>query len=442
MRKFRPVFGILLAILFLAVCLSPQARMVFTLPDNQKLVVGESSYIDLRLPVHLCDKVQMQVNGPSHSVFTSPVDPPVAVNRQANGYKIVALKPGRVDVSVKLMGYIPLKSMEVEAISPRRVVAGGHSIGVVLQSRGVMVVGFAPVVSDEGEKIYPARDKGMEIGDLIVKVDGKNVTTENDLARVIDSRQKSSMMLTVRRHDKVMEVPVAAYYCSETQRYRIGLYVRDGVVGVGTLTFWDPQTREYAALGHVIVDADTRQGIEVLRGKIVSASVQTIKPGRPGRPGEKIGVFNSEGSIKGDITKNTGFGIYGHTDAAVSNPINRYTLEVGYAHQVHRGKAQIYTVINGDDIQSFDIMIEKVYPERQNGKGMVIRITDPRLLNVSGGIIQGMSGSPIIQDNRIIGAVTHVFLNDPQRGYGIFMDNMLSEMSEAAVLSPSISTKS
>jgi stage IV sporulation protein B len=441
MRKIRPVIGIILALLFLTLCFSPQARMVLTLPENQKLVVGESSQIILEMPDILKDYVQMQVAGGSSIVFAVPTDPPVAVNRQSNGYEIVALKPGKVDVTVKLLGYIPVKSMAVEAIAPRRVVVGGHSIGVMLQSRGVMVVGFAPVVDNSGEKVYPARDEGMQIGDLILKVDGQGVSTENDLARIIDNHGEEEMVLTVQRREEVFEVPVEGYYCPETQRYRIGLYVRDGVVGVGTLTFWDPQTRQYAALGHVIIDADTRQGIQVLSGQIVSASVQTIKPGRPGRPGEKIGIFNSEGNIKGNITKNTSFGIFGLTDDEISNPLHRYSMEVGYAHQVKKGKAQIYTVINGEDIEAFDVVIEKVYPERQNGKGMVIRVTDERLLNVTGGIIQGMSGSPIIQNNRIIGAVTHVFLNDPQRGYGVFMDNMLSETTDEEVISSSVSTK-
>lgn len=441
MRNIRPLMGIILAVLFLALCFSPQARLILTLPENQKLVVGESNQIALELPDALQKYIQMQVVGQSSSVFAAPADPPVAVNPHANGYEIVALKPGRADVAVKILGYIPVKSMAVEAIAPRRVVVGGHSIGVMLQSRGIMVVGFAPVVDENGEKVYPARDKGMQIGDLILEVDGQKVNSENDLARLIDEHRDQEMVLTVQRREEIFEVPVAGFYCPETHRYRIGLYVRDGVVGVGTLTFWDPQTHEYAALGHIIIDADTRQGIKVMSGKVVSASIQTIKPAAPGRPGEKIGVFDSEGQLNGNITKNTPFGIFGRIDQEITNPLQPYTVEVGYAHQVKKGKAQIYTVINGNDIEAFDIIIEKVYPERQNGKGMVIRVTDPRLLNVTGGIVQGMSGSPIIQNNRIVGAVTHVFLNDPQRGYGVFMDNMLSETSISSINSSGVSTK-
>ncbi|HHV16211.1 MAG TPA: SpoIVB peptidase, partial [Gelria sp.] len=193
-------------------------------------------------------------------------------------------------------------------------------------------------------------------------------------------------------------------------------------------------------LGHIIVDADTRQGIDVLQGKIVSASIQAIKRGKPGQPGEKIGIFNSNGQIEGNITKNTFYGIYGKTGAEINNPISSYTMEVGYAHQIREGPAEIYTVVNGEDIEKFSIIIEKVYPERNDGKGMIIRVTDPRLLNLSGGIVQGMSGSPIIQDSKIIGAVTHVFLNDPQRGYGIFMDSMLSEMTDLNTTQKRVST--
>ena len=217
-------------------------------------------------------------------------------------------------------------------------------------------------------------------------------------------------------------------YCLETNRHRIGLYVRDGITGVGTLTFWDPQTGYYAALGHIIIDADTKKSINVLEGKIISASIQTVKAGQPGKPGEKIGVFNEDSSLSGNILKNSCNGIYGQTNKGIENPKIKYHMEIGYAHQVVTGPAEMYTVVNGVEIEKFAVNIEKIYPGRENGKGMVIKVTDPRLLNLTGGIIQGMSGSPIVQNDRIIGAVTHVFLNDPSRGYGIFMDNMLIEM--------------
>ncbi len=426
--RIRPLTGILLSVLIIALCFTPQAQTILSLPAYQRMVVGESSKIMLNLPDQLKSKIEMQVMTPAQSVFASPQDPPVTVNRNSAGYEIMALKPGKVDVRLNLWGYIPLKSIAIESIPTKRVVAGGHSIGVLLQSRGIMVVGYAAVADVDGKKTYPARDQGVEIGDLIQKVDGKNLTSENDLARIIDAKKDQELILNIKRANRNHSISIHAKYCPETNRYRIGLYVRDGVVGVGTLSFWDPDTSEYAALGHIIVDADTKQGINVLRGKIVSASVQSIKPGKPGQPGEKIGIFDSKGQIEGNITKNSYFGIFGKTNEAVENPLSEYTMEVAYAHQVKEGKAQIFTVVNGSDIEKFDVEIEKVYPNREDGKSMVVHVVDPRLLNITGGIIQGMSGSPIIQDNKIIGAVTHVFLNDPTRGYGIFMDNMLSEM--------------
>lgn len=431
MRNIRPIIGIIISLFIMLFCMTQPVQTILTLPNNQKLVVGEDNEISLKLPRALLNKINMQIDGASQNVFASYQDPPIMVSQENSGYKIKAIKPGQVNVSLKLLGYIPLKTIKIESLPPKRVIAGGHSIGVMLQSNGIMVVGHAVINTEDGKKVYPARDQGLEIGDLILAVDGNIVNSENDLARLIDAKNGQKVDFTVKRNDKEFHITVKPVHCSETNRYRVGLYVRDGVVGVGTLTFCDPETSDYAALGHIIVDADTKQGIDVLKGKIVSASVQMIKPGKPGMPGEKIGIFQEDGIISGDIRKNCFYGIYGKMDKNISNPLNSYPLEVAYAHQVTTGPAQILTVLNGENIEKFDINIEKIYPHRNNGKNMVIKVTDPRLLSISGGIIQGMSGSPIIQNNKIIGAVTHVLLNDPQTGYGIFMDFMLKEMPEA-----------
>ena len=440
MRQHRSLIGILLVIFFLAICISPQVSSVLLLPDKQKIVVGEANSIRFNLPPTLQKKIDLKVKGPSRSVFAVGQDPAITVSRQGSAYEITALKPGKVAVSLNLLGYIPIKYIQIEALPTKRLVVGGHSIGVLLQSRGIMVVGFAPILSADGNKNYPAREQGVEIGDLIFEVNGQKISSENDLARIIDSQEDNALNLGIQRRGKKIIIPIKPIHCPETNRLRIGIFVRDGVVGVGTLTCWDPDTQKFAALGHVIVDADTKQGIDVLKGRVVSASIQTIKAGKPGRPGEKIGVFDEQGGISGEIIKNSNAGIFGKTDAPISNPVQEYSLEVAYAHQVKEGKAQMLTVVNGEDIERWDIVIEKDYPQRNNGKGMVIRVTDPRLLSLSGGIVQGMSGSPIIQDNKIIGAVTHVFINDPSSGYGIFMDNILSEMPDSIAKPKKVST--
>ncbi len=428
MYSYRKLAGIVLAVLLLCLCCSPQARTLFSLPEKQKIVVGQANAIRLSLPKTLQNQIDFTVLEHTRRVFLLQSYPAVTVQKKGSVYEIKALQPGRAELSMKLLGYIPLKSIAVEALPNKRVVVGGHSIGVMLQSRGIMVVGFAPISQTDGSKVYPGKQQGIEIGDLIYQVDDRPITNEEDLAKVIDSKKNQSLEVKLQRRGKTVSVPVRAEFCSETNRYRIGLYVRDGVVGVGTLTFIDPGNGQFAALGHVIMDADTKQGIEVLSGKLLTASIQMIRAGKPGHPGEKIGVFDEAGAFTGKILKNTDAGIYGIINNSKNFQPTTPQLEVAYAHQVQVGAAQMWTVVNGNTIEKWDIQIEKVFPQRENGKGMIIKVTDPRLLSISGGIVQGMSGSPIIQDNRIVGAVTHVFLNDPTSGYGIFMDSMLSEM--------------
>lgn len=425
-ERSRKLIGVILSLLLIGMSLTPPLNQLLCLPRSARLVVGEQMVVNLPLPQSILDKLWFSVGDSLPSAQQA-----VVVNRQEDGYQLKALKPGRVDVTVKLWGYIPLKSILVESLPPYQLLAGGHSIGILLQSQGIMVVGFAPVIGPEGRKVYPARELGIEIGDLIMEVNGQPVHTELDLASLIDKEGRKGVRprFLIKRDGHLKTLTVGTVFCKETSRHRVGLYVRDGVAGVGTLTVWDPETYRFAALGHVIVDSDTKQVVKMRKGRIVSASIQAIQPGQPGKPGEKVGVFDREGTISGKIESNSYYGVFGVTDRQLENSLLSKPLPVAYAHQVQRGAAQILTVINGGQIERFDIMIEKVYPFRHNGKGMVLRVTDERLLSVTGGIVQGMSGSPIVQEGRIVGAVTHVFLNNPERGYGIFMDTMLEEMN-------------
>ncbi len=189
MRKIRFWTGIILSLIFIFLCLTPQVRNLLVLPPTQKLVVGEASFVDVDLPAPWQEKIEMKVMGPARSVFAPQADPPVTVARVDSGYEIMALRPGQVRVRLNLFGYIPLKSIKIEALPTKRVVLGGHSIGVVMQSNGIMVVGFAPVADQSGAKHYPGREQGIEIGDLILAVDNNTVSTETDLARIIDNKK-------------------------------------------------------------------------------------------------------------------------------------------------------------------------------------------------------------------------------------------------------------
>jgi len=171
-------------------CFSPQGRVLLSMPESQKLVVGETCSLSLQLPKPLETRIEMQVPGNSKSVFASPQDCPVSVTRNNSGYEIAALRPGKVELQLKLLGYIPIRSISVESVATKRVVPGGHSIGVLLQSNGIMVVGFAPVTTEDGTKVYPARANGVQIGDLIMKVNGKRVRSETELAGIIDESKR------------------------------------------------------------------------------------------------------------------------------------------------------------------------------------------------------------------------------------------------------------
>lgn len=329
-------------------------------------------------------------------------------------------------VSYKLFGIFPLKNSQLEVMPSIKLLPGGQSIGVALQTQGVMIVGQASIMNN-GNKIYPAKEAGIVTGDLILKVNGKEVHTDQDVADSVNESGKNqqSVILQIKHQNQIIEKNVKTVYCDESKRYRIGLFVRDEATGVGTLTFIDPTTKKYGALGHVINDTDTNQRIEVSQGKITNSTIYAIEKSSRGHPGEKQGTFSNNSKLNGNIEKNTPVGIFGKINSNIPN--SNELLEVGWANEIKEGPAKILTVIHGEEIQSFDIKIERIMPNRTDSKNMIISVVDPKLLQLTGGIIQGMSGSPIIQNGKIIGAVTHVFINDSQRGYGVFIQNMLKE---------------
>ena len=347
----------------------------------------------------------------------------------ASGKLSNSMESEKLEVAYKLFGIFPLRSGEVEVMKPMKLMPGGQSIGVTLQTKGVMVVGQAPVVDKSGRKTFPAKDAGIEVGDILLKINNQEVRSDQDVSNAVHlaGEQQGSVNILFKHQDQILEKIVKPIFCVETGRYRMGLFVRDEAAGVGTLSFLDPESKQYGALGHVITDADTNQKIEIFNGKIMASSIYAIEKGKRGHPGEKIGSFVSNSSFMGSIEKNTMTGIFGKMNGVVVNPYFKEPISVGWESEVKVGPAKIYTVIQGEKIEEFNVNIDRVMHNRTDSKNMIVRVTDPRLLNITGGIIQGMSGSPIVQDGKIIGAVTHVFVNDSQRGYGVFIQNMLNE---------------
>ncbi|MDA8226142.1 MAG: SpoIVB peptidase [Desulfitobacterium hafniense] len=334
-----------------------------------------------------------------------------------------------IQIAYKLFGIFPLKTSEVEVMPDLKLFPGGQSIGVSLQAKGVMIVGQAPVVSKDGKATFPAKDAGIEVGDIILKVENTVVQSDQDVASAIDQagQKTGSARILVKHQGQIIERSINTIFCQETGRHRVGLFVRNEAAGVGTLTYVDPETKKYGALGHVINDADTNQRIEVLNGNVVASTIYAIEKGKRGNPGEKVGSFVSNSRFNGNIEKNCNSGIFGTMQGLVANPYFKEPVPVGWESEIKEGPAKIYTVIQGEKVEEFEVKIERIMHNRTDSKNMVIRVTDPKLIDLTGGIIQGMSGSPIVQDGKIVGAITHVFVNDSTRGYGVFIQNMLKE---------------
>lgn len=336
---------------------------------------------------------------------------------------------GHYDLGLKFLG-MTVKEASLSVYPSLRLVPGGQSVGMVLKTSGVVIVGFSAVTGAEGEILYPAKEAGITLGDSILKIDGNEVSTDDEALTLIDELGKDGDLdLEVRHGDSVSTKTVKTYLCPETGRYRLGLYIRDNTGGIGTLTFYEPESKRYGALGHPIAEAAQGSGEDPL-GRVLSASVNGIKKAEPGETGEKIGYFE-EGGVDGTIDTVSPYGVFGTLESFSQGNLEE-TLEPARPDEVKRGKAQILTVLDGTKTEKFEIEILDVVKDDDTGKGLYIEVTDERLLQQTGGIIQGMSGSPIIQNHKIIGAVTYVMVDRPARGFGCLIGWMLEDALENA----------
>jgi len=287
---------------------------------------------------------------------------------------------------------------------PKALIPGGCTIGVKLQSPGPVVTGF--------EEKSAAADAGMRKGDVILRIDGKSVCTAAELREMLAA---DSVILTVLRNGR------EAAFCVTPQNGQIGAYVQDSVAGIGTVTYYDPNTGMFGALGHGVSQGDTGHLMPMEAGVAVCASVVDVIKGKNGTPGELKGKFDTQ-RILGRVEQNHMNGIFG----VMHVPVTGTPVPLATYSQVETGPAEIMANVSGEKIGRYAVEILKVYPNAdESGRNMLLRVTDPELLNTTGGIIRGMSGSPIVQNGKLVGAVTHVLVNDPTRGYGIFIENML-----------------
>ncbi|HHV93805.1 MAG TPA: SpoIVB peptidase [Firmicutes bacterium] len=355
--------------------------------------------------------------------------------RTDEGFAIRPQQLGRIDLELRFMDIIPLRQMVVDVVPQIYVRPGGQAVGILLTSRGLIVSRTFPVLGIDGKEYYPARDAGILPGDVIEEIAGQPVRSVQQAAALIDRLGQSGkdINLTIKRQGSRLPLrirPVAVeggLGRSAVPRYMLGIVLEEPTAGVGTLTFYHPGSGKYGALGH-LVTTPTSSPAHIEDGRIVRAQISEIRRGLRGSPGEKRGTFRSEQDVVGTIDKNTKFGIFGRLTADVVPSAWDREVPVALAANVKAGPAEILTVLDGERVESFAVEIIKVNAQnRPDDKGIILKVTDERLLSRTGGIIQGMSGSPILQDGALVGAVTHVFVNDPQRGYGVFAEWMLHE---------------
>ncbi|MDF1495896.1 SpoIVB peptidase [Caproiciproducens sp. CPB-2] len=323
----------------------------------------------------------------------------------------------------KLMLYhvIPIKTVSVNVVKETLLVPCGTPFGIKMFTNGVVVVGVADIKTSSGT-INPAAVAGLKVGDIITEVDGKKVNTNAEIIKMVTDSDGRSLTFTVSRDGQVLTTTVQPVKSEVDSVYRAGVWLRDSTAGIGTLTFYNPVTKCFAGLGHGVCDTDTNELMPLLNGDIVPVTISGITKGEKGSPGELRGYFSTDTAM-GTLEANVPAGVYGTLNTAPKGE----ALEVAMKQEIKAGPVKILSTIDGGRPQYFTAEIEKIdYRENVQSKNMVLHITDEKLLNATGGIVQGMSGSPVIQNDKIIGAVTHVFVNDPTRGYGIFAENMLS----------------
>ena len=298
-----------------------------------------------------------------------------------------------------------------------KIIVGGQNIGISLNSKGVLIVGTYEVNGTS-----PAKEAGLKTGDIIEKINGNQISNIEQMATEINKVKEEKISLTYLRDNKEKETTLNLYK-DENNIYKTGLYVKDSVTGIGTLTFIDPNTKIFGALGHEIQEQATGKIFEIKDGTIFSSEVTDVVPSSDGSPGEKRAEYNKE-DVTGEVKENTTQGIFGEYTAEISGG---KTYNVAESSEIKKGNAKILTVLNGTEVKEYEINITQINSEKQKNKNFVFEIIDKELLNKTNGIIQGMSGSPIIQGDNIIGAVTHVVIDNPHKGYGIFITNMLEE---------------
>ena len=389
-------------------------------PDRVSIIQNQEEDFSFGLPLKatiISDSEEVSLGNESNI----PADQITISGRQH--FSMIAGEQGSYQVGLKLFGLIKLKDIQVDVVDTRYAIPCGSPIGIYLKSDGVMVIGTGRITGPDGMEVEPAFGI-LKTGDYIEAFNGKPMKTKEDLISAVNDSGGQDSVVTVRRDGEPIDVSVKPIASSDG-KYKLGAWVRDDTQGIGTITYVD-MNGNFGALGHGISDSDTGDLVETSQGALYSTEIMGIEKGTIGKPGLLSGViYYGPQSHMGDISQNTNEGIFGTVNQQFKKRLTGEPMEIACRQDVKPGVAYIRSNVSGE-LEDYEIEIQKVdYNASHKNKSMVIKVTDPRLLELTGGIVQGMSGSPIIQDGKLAGAVTHVFVQDASRGYGILIENML-----------------
>ena len=403
MKLFKKIIIItFLLIIYAYVC------NISLLPSNYIIMQGENLRLYTLLGIRLIEESSYQTLQTSSTLEQEKIN-----------------KIGKVSFRLNLFNLIPLKNIDVNVIPKTTVVPMGNAIGMKLYTAGVLVVGMSEI---EGKKPY--ENSGIKEGDRIIQINQNQIDNTDDLMKAVNKSDGNNISIKYVRDEKTITTSIKPLKNSSNE-YKIGLWVRDAAAGVGTLTFYEPSSGMFATLGHGIMDIDTAELIKIANGELVTTNILSINKGTKGNPGEIRGTIEAGHTI-GSISKNTKFGVFGTINKTpYLNTSNTNEVQVALREEIKTGKALIICELENGKKEYYDIEIQRIFiSNNKDNKSMLIKVTDKKLLEKTGGIIQGMSGAPIIQSGKFVGAVTHVLVNDPTIGYGVFADIMLKQMKE------------
>lgn len=377
------------------------------IPDNLMAYVGEKEEIDLPSIFHTEETVEA-----------------LSVSNHASGFSMISREAGEYQVPVRLFGIVPIKNVDVKIIRKMKVAPSGEPIGIYVETNGLLVLDTAEIEGRDGMTYAPGENV-LQPGDYILKWNKNYVPTIQRLNREIQKTGKKKVAVMIRRGDEEMEVAMKPILATD-QTYKIGTWVREDTQGIGTLTYITEEG-DFGTLGHGISDVDTGTLLNLNGGELYRTVIQDIIKGSEGEPGELQGYINMVAANEiGKVKRNTELGVFGKVADEKRNEYEHSYMTLGMKQDIKKGKAYIYINLEGK-AKKYEVEIEQINRNSKDNKSFIVHVTDRKLLQLTGGIVQGMSGSPIIQDGKLIGAVTHVLVDDPTRGYGIFIENMLSQ---------------